>query len=80
MEEGCLQLSLKGKHVLDSSNFTSDCSNCWVPGMQMFVAMLRMFESDDERSGLAGIYTVKSSERYFGYAVINEVWYIEPIL
>ena len=24
MEEGCLQLSPKGKHVLDSSNFTID--------------------------------------------------------
>ena len=57
--------------------------------MQMFydrmtlvhvVATLRMFGSDDERSGLAGVYTVKSSERYFGYTVINEVWHIESIL
>ena len=28
----------------------------------------------------AGIYTVKSSERYFGYAVVNEVWHLESIL
>ena len=89
MEERCLQLSPKDKHVLDPSNFTRDCSNCWVhPDMQMFtdydlvfvVAKLRMFESDVERRGLAGVYTVKSSERYFGYAVVNEVWHIESIL
>ena len=39
-----------------------------------------MFRSDDERSGPAGVYTVKSSEKYFGYAVVNEVWHIESIL
>ena len=44
------------------------------------VATLRMFESDDERRDLASVYTVKSSERYFGYAVINEVWHVESIL
>ena len=48
--------------------------------MVLVVATLRMFGSDDERSGLAGVYTVKSSERYFGYAVVNEVWHIELIL
>ena len=37
---------------------------------------MTVFGSDDERSGLAGLYTVKSSERYFGYAVVNEVWHI----
>ena len=39
-----------------------------------------MFGSDGERSGLACVYTVKSSERYFGYSVTNEVWLIESIL
>ena len=29
--------------------------------------------SDDERSDLAGVYTFKSSDRYFGYAVVNAV-------
>ena len=42
--------------------------------------MLRMFGSDDGRSGLAGVYIVKSSERYFGYAVVNKVWHTESIL
>jgi len=33
--------------------------------------MLRIFGSNDERSGLAGVYTFNSSDRYFGYAVVN---------
>ena len=48
--------------------------------MIIVVATLRMFGSDDECSGPAGVYTVKSSKRYFGYAVVNEVWHIESIL
>ena len=32
-------------------------------------ATLRIFGSDDEHSGLAGVYTFNSSDRYFGYAV-----------
>ena len=44
--------------------------------MVLVVVTLRMFGSDDEHSGLAGVYTVKSSERYFGFAVVNEVWHI----
>ena len=43
-------------------------------------AMLRIFGSNDERSGLAGVFTFKSSDRYFGYAVVNAVWYRESIL
>ena len=43
-------------------------------------AMLRIFGSNDERSGLAGVYTFKSSDRYFGYAVINAVWHRESVL
>ena len=42
----------------------------------LVVATLGMFGSDDELSGLS----VKSSERYFRYAVVNEVWHIESIL
>ena len=34
-------------------------------------AMLRIFGSNDERSGLAGVYTFKNSDRYFGYAVVS---------
>ena len=44
------------------------------------VAMLRKFGSADERSGLACVYTFKSSDRYFGYAVVNTVWHRESIL
>ena len=44
--------------------------------MVLVVAMLRMFGSDDECSGRAGVYTVKSSEIYSEYAVVNEVWHI----
>ena len=47
----------------------------WPYDLVLVVAMLRMFGSD-ECSGHAGVYTVKSSERYFGYAVVNEVWHI----
>ena len=47
---------------------------------RMAGSSLRMFGSDDEHSGLAGLYTVKSSKRYFGNAVVNEVWHIESIL
>ena len=43
-------------------------------------AMLRIFGSDDECSGLASVYTFKSSDRYFGYAVVNAVWHTESIL
>ena len=43
-------------------------------------AMLSIFESNDEHSGLAGVYTFKSSDRYFGYAVVNAVWHTESIL
>ena len=43
------------------------------------VAMLRIFGSNDERSGLAGVYTFNSSDRYFGYAVVNAVWHRESI-
>ena len=42
--------------------------------------MLRIFGSNDERSGLAGFYTFNSSDRYFGYAVVNAVWHRESIL
>ena len=38
-------------------------------------ATLRIFGSDDERSGLIGVYTFNSSDRYFGYAVVNAVWH-----
>ena len=70
-------------HFLQHSNVAS----WWVPGTQMLtvydfvlaVAMLRMFGSDSECSGLAGVYTFKSSDRYFGYAVVNAVWHKEPI-
>ena len=42
--------------------------------------MLRIFGYNDERSGLALIYTLNSSDRYFGYAVVNAVWHRESIL
>ena len=35
------------------------------------VLMVNMFGSDDDLSGRAGVYTFKSSDRYFGYAVVN---------
>ena len=44
------------------------------------VAMLRIFGSNDERSGFAGVYTFNSSDRYFGYAVVNAVLHRESIL
>ena len=40
-------------------------------------AMLRIFGSNDERSGLTGVYTFNSSDRYFGYAVVSAVWHRE---
>ena len=89
MEEGCLQLSPKGNHVLDPSNFTRDsvpiagshyANVRWSYDLVLVVATLRMFGSDDECSGLASVYTIKSSERYFGYAVVNEVWHIVNFL
>ena len=43
-------------------------------------AMLRIFGSNDECSGFAGVYTFNSSDRYFGYAVVNAVWHRESIL
>ena len=36
-------------------------------------AMLRIFGSNDERSGLAGVYTFNNSDRYFGYTLVNVV-------
>ena len=36
-----------------------------------------MFGSDDECSGFAGVYTVKSFKRCFGYAVVTEVYGIQ---
>ena len=53
---------------------------CWPYDFALVADLLRMFGSDDECSGLASVYTVKSSERYFGYEVVNEVWHIESIL
>ena len=44
------------------------------------VPMVSMFGSDDNLSGLAGIYTFKSSDRYFGYVEVNAVWHKESIL
>ena len=43
-------------------------------------AMLRIFGSNDERSGRAGVYTLNSSDRYFGYAVVNAVWHRQSTL
>ena len=43
-------------------------------------AILRIFGSNDERSGLAGVYTCNSSDRYSGYAVVSAVWHTESIL
>ena len=43
-------------------------------------AMLGIFGSNDERSGLAGVYTFNSFDRYFGYAVVSAVWHRESIL
>ena len=43
-------------------------------------AMLRIFGSNDECSGLAGVYTFNSSDIYFGYAVVNAEWHRESIL
>ena len=44
------------------------------------VPMVNTFGSDDDLSGHAGVYTFKSSDRYFGYAVVNAVWHKESIL
>ena len=44
------------------------------------VLMVNMFGSDDDLSGRAGVYTFKSSDRYFGYAVVSAVWHKESIL
>ena len=41
------------------------------------VLMVHMFESDDDLSGCAGVYTFKSSHRYFGYVVVSAVWHNE---
>ena len=43
-------------------------------------AILRIFGSNDEHSGLAGVYTFNSFDRYFGYAVVNAVWHSESNL
>ena len=56
-------------------------ANARLPNVLVLAAaMLRISGSDDERSGLAGVYTFKSSDRYFGYAVVNAVWNRESIL
>ena len=39
------------------------------------VPMVNMFVSDNDLSGRAGVYTFKSSDRYFGYVVVNAVWH-----
>ena len=44
------------------------------------VLIVNMFGSDDDLSGLVGVYTFKSCDRYFGYAVVNAVWHKESIL
>ena len=38
------------------------------------VPMVNMFGSDDDLSGHAGVYTFKSSDRYFGYVIVKAVW------
>ena len=43
-------------------------------------ATLGIFEYDNERSDHDGVYTLNSSDRYFGYAVVNAVWHKESIL
>ena len=43
-------------------------------------ATLKIFGFNNECSGLAGVYTFKSFDRYFGYAVVNAVWHRESIL
>ena len=43
-------------------------------------ATLRIFGSNDERRGLAGVYTFNSSDKYFEYAVVNAMWHRESIL
>ena len=43
-------------------------------------AILRIYGYNDERIGLAGVYTFNSSDRYFGYAVVSTVWHRESIL
>ena len=44
------------------------------------VPMVKMLGSDDDLSGRAGVYTFKSSERYFGYEVVSAVWHRESVL
>ena len=44
------------------------------------VPIVNMFGSDGDLSGRAGVYTFKSSDRYFGYVVVNAVWHRESIL
>ena len=43
-------------------------------------ATLRLFGSDDERSDLAGVYTLNRFDRYIGYVVVNGQWHRESIL
>ena len=43
-------------------------------------ALLKIFGSNDERNGLAGVYIFNSSDRYFGYAVVSAVWHRVSIL
>ena len=40
------------------------------------MAMVSMFGSHE----IVGVYTFKSSDRYFGYAVVNAVWHKDSIL
>ena len=49
------------------------CSGLFPYDFVLAAAMLRIFGSNDEHSGLAGVYTFNSSDRYFGYAVVNAV-------
>ena len=53
---------------------------CSSSDLVLAVAMVSMFGSDDDLSGRAGVYTFKSSDRYFGYAVVNAVCHKESIL
>ena len=57
----------------DDGSLVCKCSlSVW---LGLAAAMLRMFGSDNECSGLAGVYTFKSSDRYFGYAAVIAVWH-----
>ena len=53
---------------------------CCPYDLVLVVAMVSMFGTDDDLSSLAGVHTFNSSDRYFGYAVVNAVWHRESIL